>query len=241
MLSVSPSTCIDIHTHKTSSDEGYFRIQNLIIKPGQELLPSDQQFYSIGIHPWFLNADKLDTSMDQLRSVAEKPNILAIGECGIDLAIETSLEIQEYAFLEQAKIAENTGKPLIIHCVRAYHIIGKLLAKLKPKSPWIFHGFNQNAETVAQLLQKGAYFSIGSDIFAKNSRIRKSIGSIPLERVFLETDESDYSIEEIYNEASALIEFSPNELKEKVYRNYRKCFEHDNPPAGGWRGETYNF
>lgn len=68
----------------------------------------------------------------------------------------------------------------------------------------------------------------------QNSRIRKSIGSLLLDHMFLETDESDYSIEEIYNEASALIEIPLNELKEKVYRNYRRCFE-QHTVAGGKR------
>lgn len=148
--------------------DGHFSIQNLILNPGQEILLTDQQYYSVGIHPWFfLNQENLENSLELLRSLAVKTNVLAIGECGIDLAIETSVELQEYAFLEQVKIAEKVSKPLIIHCVRAYHILNELLGKIKPKSPWIFHGFNQNAEVAAQLLQKAAYFSIGSDIFAK--------------------------------------------------------------------------
>lgn len=224
MENKNSSPFINIHTHELQDEGSGITISNLILKPGEEVSLPEIGCFSAGIHPWFLDLVNPESTIDLLRSLALQHSVAAIGECGLDLALKTSVELQKFVFLEQAKIAEEVKKPLIIHCVRAYHILDELMGTIRPNSPWIFHGFNQNQEIASRLIQKGASVSIGSSIFAENSKIRKSLPAIPLEHIFLETDESEYSITDIYMKVSELLEIPLNQLKDRIYSNYLNCF-----------------
>ncbi len=48
--------------------------------------------------------------------------------------------------------------------------------------------------------------------------------NIPLERLFLETDDSDITIEQIYTTASAALGIPQEQLKEQIYHNYIRVF-----------------
>ena len=52
-----------------------------------DLLPSypEQVKLSIGLHPWRVNAN-WQQAMDSLRKVAQRKDVWAIGECGLDKA-----------------------------------------------------------------------------------------------------------------------------------------------------------
>ena len=53
------------------------------------------------------------------------------------------------------------NKPVVIHCVKAYNELILLKKKLKPKVPWVVHGFNQNEQILNALLKNDFFiFSI---------------------------------------------------------------------------------
>ncbi len=51
------------------------------------------------------------------RKLAHDPKVVAIGECGLDYfrTEESSLELQKTAFIEQIELANEVGKPLMLH------------------------------------------------------------------------------------------------------------------------------
>ena len=167
----------DTHTHFNPSglydiSENYF----------QEKLPA---FFSVGIHP---KAAK-NAVFDIVRTLAEKENCLAIGECGFDKFSPFTLKEQEEVFLWQVRLAKLLKKPLIIHCVRLFNEVLRVLKAEKFSQPVIFHGFNANAQTVSQLLKfPKVYFSLSERQLSGNSSVVKSLTEIPLERILLESD-----------------------------------------------------
>ena len=91
------------------------------------------------------------------------PESIAIGEAGFDKLRGPSPELQRKVFEEQVAISEELKKPVVIHCVRAWDELLAVHKKLKPKMPWLIHGFRGNTELAAQLLSKGMYLSFWFD------------------------------------------------------------------------------
>ena len=60
--------------------------------------------------------------MDLLRVLVSGSGVVAIGEAGLDTLAESPMDLQKEVFLAQANLAEETHKPLIIHCVKAWRI-----------------------------------------------------------------------------------------------------------------------
>jgi len=149
---------------------------------------------------------------------------LAIGECGIDLAIDTDIKTQERIFLKQAGIAENKKKPLIIHCVRAYNELIRLRKALKAEMPWIIHGFSGNTEQAVQLLKHGFYLSFGEKLIENKKLLNQAFSQIPVENMFFETDEGNATIREIYSFASEILKLDVDDLKIRIFENYKKVF-----------------
>lgn len=136
---------LDAHTHTPAPDA------IISVEPG-DFSPIPGLIYSVGIHPWSPPPDAHSEAL--LRSAATHPQVVAIGECGIDLLRGTlPLEEQEQLTMLHARLAEEVHKPLVLHCVRAYHIIDRLLKKFRPTQPWIIHGFRGNATVARQLLR----------------------------------------------------------------------------------------
>ena len=89
-------------------------------------------------------------------------------------------EKKSLAFLY--KLAEETRKPLIIHCVGRYGLLTDLHRELRPTQPWIIHGFTGKPELARQLVAEGFFFSLRPD-----SPVRQ-YGVIPENRLFTESD-----------------------------------------------------
>lgn len=133
-------------------------------KPGAiiNLSPGDDRpggfYYSVGIHPW--DSEGVTPEMwRQLEADAAAPEVIAIGECGIDKLRGASLAAQTEIFRRHILLSESLGKPLIIHCVRAIEQVERLRTELRPTQPWILHGFRGKPQQALQLLNRGYYLS----------------------------------------------------------------------------------
>lgn len=178
----------DIHSHRLS-----YRDDTVVNLDYYEDVP-DKGFYSIGIHPWHTDCLESDLQeiIETLRKKASKDNVVAIGECGLDKLKGAGFDIQKNIFEEQVKISEELSKPLIIHSVKSYNEIIELKKSLKPVQPWIIHGFRGKPQIARQLLNNGFFISVGEHFNPK------SVSIVPENMLFFETDESTYSIEDIY-------------------------------------------
>lgn len=166
-------TIYDLHTHQLS--------HNAIVAaepPAGSL--SEDYLYSVGIHPWHI-PDNPD--FDRLQKICSQPNVVAIGECGLDRLTDSSLDLQEEIFIRHIDISRQLRKPMIIHCVRAFDRLLAIHRQTLPSQPWIIHGFRQNPALTAQLLEKGIDISLGPRFNSETARI------IPADRLFIETDD----------------------------------------------------
>jgi TatD DNase family protein len=152
------------------------------------------------------------------------PNVLAIGECGLDNVCDTPWEDQRNAFIPQVVLANKLRKPLIIHCVRAYDELEALLLQQRNNVPVIIHGFNRKQTIAGKLLESGYYLSFGRALMNEGAPAQAVFRNIPLDRFFLETDNSDISIKDIYIKAAEIKETSVDGIILQVQQNFKKVF-----------------
>ncbi|MFA5329095.1 MAG: TatD family hydrolase [Prolixibacteraceae bacterium] len=214
---------IDIHTHRRGKEKN-IQIRNVF---AQDLAHENPDyFFSAGLHPWHISEVNPEQCYESIEAATENKNMLAIGECGLDRHIKTDFALQKNCFKEQVKLAEKYDKPLIIHCVRAYPDLIKLKKDLRSTVPWILHAYSGNRETTQSLLKHGFYFSLEKKIL-KDEKKRDVSMLIPTDRIFLETDEGDISIQKIYLFAAEILQINEELLGEILINNFKTLFGDD--------------
>ena len=176
----------------------------------------------MGIHPWHIDENTVAAEMAKVKMASELKNVLAIGECGLDRVCKTSYKLQEKIFIEQLLWANEIAKPLIIHCVRAHREILFLLKEYNNLAPVIFHGFNNNEEIANSIIEAGCMISFGKSLMYPNAE--NVFSKIPIENIFLETDDNEIIIDDIYKQAAKIKNISTERLSLQIQKNRNKVF-----------------
>ena len=153
-----------------------------------------------------------------LLSAIHSPQVLAIGEAGLDKLAQTDYVLQQEAFEKQAILAHEMGYPLVIHAVRSADEIIRFKRKMQPSNPWIIHGFRGKKELALQYIREGIYLSLGEKYQ------EEALRQIPSEYLFLETDESLIDIHSLYERAALLLEMPVCKLMQQVQQNINNVF-----------------
>ena len=134
------------------------------------------------------------------RTLAQSPKIVGVGECGFDYwhCPKETYEIQETAFLEQIKLANELGLPLMIHTRgpkpgeesptgrSVYGDVYELL-KTHAKVPFNVHFYAGTLEEAKRFFEIGGTISFtGVVTFAK--AYEDIIKAVPLDKIHAETD-----------------------------------------------------
>ena len=215
---------IDIHTHHPVYSEEIRSVSNLFLQEVNLQINKNTPF-SAAIHPWHAAQFAPAQVSTMLENLTNLPGLIAIGETGLDKACTADYQLQKLLFELHLGFAEKHHIPLIIHAVKSWN---ELIVYLKrAKVPFIFHGFSGGIELTKQLIDLGAYFSVGKSALRITPRFREAIRIIPLASLFLETDDSFADIREIYHEVAKVREISMEELKIQINRNYINLFLND--------------
>lgn len=210
---------LDVHAHFQSQRLNGDSIISLSAFNDRELIKVIKEKHpnlpvSVGLHPWHLTEDwKTDLENFFFPAVKEL-NAIAIGETGLDSYCYLPIEKQLEAFKAQAEFANKEGLPLIIHCVKAFDLLIACHRDIKPHEPWIIHGFRGKATQAKQLLSLGFSLSFGVHFNPEALRI------CPVERLFIESDESHLTIEEIYAQIAKIRDKSTASLQKEILNLY---------------------
>jgi len=210
----------NFHTHQFTNQPDVLELVNQYPKD----FDSSIAFYSIGIHPWYIDENRLDDDLKIIEEKLQTENCLAIGECGLDKRIEVPLELQISVFERQLELAEKYRKPVVIHCVAAFQEITAIKKKMKISVPMIIHGFSKNKQLAEQLIKDGFYLSFGKYLL-RNPDLKNVFQAIPNDRFFLETDTIEETIQEVYELASEYKDLNIKELKAIISSNYKSVFD----------------
>jgi TatD DNase family protein len=211
---------INIHTHKERLDA---KVELVNLDPSK---PKKPNLYSYGIHPWKIDKD-VSERLAEMDTICRNRRCIAVGECGLDRLTETDLELQQKIFCEQIQIANEVQKPLIIHCVKAFDELVACLKKMDNKVPVIIHGYNNKLSIAEDLLKKGYLLSFGNALLTPNSNASEVIKHVGRKNFFLETDDADISIRDIYKKASSILGIEEAILSEQLAKNFREVFKEE--------------
>jgi len=214
---------IDIHTHRTKpeNNETIVHSINLTKALDKNLLESTK--FTIGLHPWWIDQVSKEEALKTINQYLSHKNCLGLGEIGLDRAIETPIQTQVILVKKQIELAIKHKTPFImLHCVRAYDELFQLIKKSAYQGKVVFHDYNGNQEITHKLLKAGCYFSYGKKLFEPLTKGHKSLSIIPLENLFLETDEHNFRIQECYERLSELKSAEFEEIESMISESFSK-------------------
>ena len=176
--------------------------------------------FSVGIHPWDVT-EYSESQIDKLSLVASRPEVVAIGETGIDtVRHQAPVGVQQQVFSAHARLSVELCKPLIIHIVKGLDPVVEVLRDAADEAkadvpPVIFHGFRGKPQMARQILRAvpNAYFSMGERF---NAETLDWLRAQAPERILAETDESALQINQIISR----LDLSTSEVAANVRRAF---------------------
>ena len=163
--------------------------------PDSELAVTQAQshegiYASIGIHPHEAQVYETDkTALSRFSALAEKPKVVAVGECGLDYFYTHSPREAQIAILEyQLDLATRHDLPVIFHVREAFDDFWPIFGNFKGLKG-VLHSFTDSATNMQKAVDTGLYIGVnGIATFAKSDAQQAMYRAIPLERLVLETD-----------------------------------------------------
>lgn len=146
-------------------------------------------YAAVGLHP--NDAGEFSPeALTELRALAKHPKVVGIGEIGIDLYWrKLSLTGQEAVFRSQLRLADEAGKPVIIHDRDAHAEVLAVLRDHWPAAGVVLHAFSGDQALAEQALSLGAYLGVDGPLtYKKNDALRALVAAAPLDRILIETD-----------------------------------------------------
>lgn len=194
-------------------------------------------YFALGVHPWYID-ERYFNELYRLARVTET-KYCAVGEIGLDAKTNIDMQLQKKFFEEQVAIANELGKPVIVHCRGAFN---DLVASMKRvgtlKAGGVIHSYSGNLEITKQLIPYGFYFSFGGAVTFRNSKKKLEVlNYIYPDYVLLETDSPDIppveksgeinvpeNIVYVVKAVSELIEKPDEEIARITTSNAKKLF-----------------
>ncbi|MEZ6000649.1 TatD family hydrolase [Hyphomonas sp.] len=146
---------------------------------------------SAGVHPHHAN-DYKNLQVSDLVEAAANPEVIAIGETGLDFHYGYSAEEDQVASLRKhIQAARETGLPLILHTREADTLMADILEEEFVSGAFqpLLHCYTGGHELAHRALALGSYVSVSGILSFKSAReVREVIAEVPMDRIILETD-----------------------------------------------------
>lgn len=151
----------------------------------------DEVYCSVGVHPHEAEKEP-ETTTAQLIELAQAPQVVGIGETGLDYYYEHSpRDVQQTVFRAHIAAARETGLPLIVHTRDADKDMVTILEDEMGKGAFsgVIHCFSAGADLAEKAVALGMYISFSGILtFKKADEIRAVAAVVPENRILVETD-----------------------------------------------------
>jgi TatD DNase family protein len=150
-----------------------------------------QVYATAGVHPHHAR-DWSDAAAEALGALAARPEVVAIGEAGLDFNRNYSPPgDQEHAFAAQLELAAVLGRPMLLHARDAHPRFAEQVAAWRDRLPGaVLHCFTGDAEELAAVLDLDLHVGITGWICdeRRGLHLRELVRRIPGDRLLVETD-----------------------------------------------------
>lgn len=146
-------------------------------------------YSTAGVHPH--QAALVESNWQtQLAQQLTDPQVVAIGECGLDFNRDFSPRAQQQqVFAAQLALAQQYQKPVYLHERDAFSTQVAMLAE-QPPPAGIAHCFTGDSQQLKTYLDLGLYIGITGWLCdeRRGQSLQQSLAYIPIDRLILETD-----------------------------------------------------
>lgn len=182
-----------------------------------------------------------DQDWSDLEQLVRLPEVKAVGEIGMDyFAYDTVVphELQEQAFIRQMLLANEIGKPILVHMRLATDDTRRYMRE-NLRVPGIMHCYSGGYSAMQDFLDMGMYISFSGNITFELDDVetQKAVREVPIDRILVETDapsltpapmqgkpnEPQY-IRYVIGHIAKLRGISPEEVAQATADNYRRLF-----------------
>lgn len=146
---------------------------------------------ALGLHPCFEHqADDLDALA---RSLENHPEVMALGECGLDGVAGVLPMAEQIALCQgQLTLARQHHLPVILHVRKAHNEMLSLLSRQPLPAGGVVHGFSGSLVQAQQYWRHGIHLGVGGVItYPRANKTRQALAAIDAEALVLETDSPD--------------------------------------------------
>ena len=150
----------------------------------------ERVYVAVGIHPHH-TALFSETALKAIRSLAQHPQVVAIGEIGLDFHYADSAprDGQERNLVAHLDLAAELGKPVVIHDRDAHRQVMEILQQRKGKPRGMLHCFSGDLAMAQQAIDLGYLISFAGNVTFSNARQLQEVArALPLDRILIETD-----------------------------------------------------
>lgn len=151
-------------------------------------------YAAVGIHPHYVKDEFNDKSMETLQEIVKAPEVVCVGEIGLDFNRDFSpREDQKKAFEKQLEIACKANKPILAHDRDSHDSLVEILDKFKTELPTVvIHCFTGNADEIRAYVARGFYIGItGFVCKEKHGKLLRNAlesGVLPLDKMVIQSD-----------------------------------------------------
>jgi len=144
-----------------------------------------------GVHPHHATGLN-EAAFDELAVLAQRPEVVAVGECGLDYYRDFSPRpAQILAFRQQLELARQLGKPVFLHQRDAHDDFLAIMSEYRSQlSGGVAHCFTAGLDEARSYLDLGLYIGITGWICdeRRGVHLREVVRHIPGDRLLIETD-----------------------------------------------------
>ncbi|HET7612202.1 MAG TPA: TatD family hydrolase [Rhodanobacteraceae bacterium] len=189
-----------------------------------------------GLHPCFLS-EHSDDDLARLEDWLVGHPAAAVGECGLDRG-EAAFERQLRLLHGHFDLAHRFDLPLVLHARQAFAQVIDALRTFGRPLRGVVHSFSGSLEQARELARLGFSVGIGGPVtYARARRLRRTVASLPIECLLLETDAPDQPssshrgdrnepayLPEVLDCIAALRQEDPAEIARATTANARRLF-----------------
>jgi TatD DNase family protein len=146
---------------------------------------------SVGVHP--NETEGHDPSVEELVEAAQRDNVVAIGETGLDYArleSENERDIQQQRFRHHIAAAKQLNKPIIIHTRDAKEDTIRIMEEEGAcETGGVLHCFTEDWDMAKKAIDLNFYISFSGIVTFKNAKqVQEVAQKVPNDRFLIETD-----------------------------------------------------
>lgn len=215
---------VNIHAHRIALSPEEWVLTNVL---AQDYPPDglEEAQYSVGLHPWHIENTDIGMLLKKVQLATENTKVFAIGETGLDKVIKAPMDLQLKVFEAQVDLAEKCDLAVIIHLVKAFDELKAFVKAHNPSTHMVIHGFRGGRQLADEMLNNGFYLSFGAALI-NSEKLQEVAKTVPLTKLFLESDEDDVLIQDLYKKVAVLREIPVELLKIRISENALRVFNH---------------